>query len=147
MKLQRYIWFLLWVMLGAASCNVKPVPIKIGTDACSFCKMGIADQRFGAELITVKGKIYKFDDFHCLAEFTKQDEVKQKDIDRMYLVNYQKPHDFIELQKAFLLKSEALRSPMGSNIAAFQTEKALRSASQTAKGSVVQWTSLLSFHK
>ena len=28
--------------------------------------MKIADGKFGAELITTKGRIYKFDDIHCM---------------------------------------------------------------------------------
>jgi NosL. len=147
MKSKRYLLIFLCITLAVASCNVKPTPIKVGTDACSFCKMGVADKRFGAELITRKGKIYKFDDLHCLVEFTKTDGVKQEDIHGMYLVNYEEPHGFIELQNAFLFKSETFKSPMGSNIAAFQTKDKLAVASQSVQGSVVQWTSLMPPHK
>ena len=38
------------------SCNAGPVPIKPGKDNCQFCKMTISDIRFGAEIITAKGK-------------------------------------------------------------------------------------------
>ncbi|PYF70607.1 nitrous oxide reductase accessory protein NosL [Pedobacter nutrimenti] len=147
MKSITYILPFLWVMVAMGSCNVEPKPIKVGTDACSFCKMGVADKRFGAELITRKGKVYKFDDLHCLVEFTRTEGVKHEDIDGMYLVNYEKPHGFIELQNAFLFKSEAFKSPMGSNIAAFQTKEKLAAASQSVEGSVVQVTSLMPFHK
>lgn len=125
------------------SCNVEPVPIKVGADACHFCKMGVVDKRFGAELITKKGKIFKFDDLHCLVEFTKGDGIKNEDIKDMYLVGYEEPHGFIAMEKAFLFKSESLRSPMGSNIAAFLTEKQLKATMQTIKGSVVPLNSLM----
>lgn len=147
MKSITYILLFLWVMVLVPSCKVEPKPIKVGTDACSFCKMGVADKRFGAELITRKGKVYKFDDLHCLLEFTKTDGVRHEDIDEMYLVNYEKPHGFIALQNAFLFKSEGFKSPMGSNIAAFQTKKQLEAATQSKQGSVVQVTSLMPFHK
>ena len=147
MKLKTYILFFLLAAMAVVSCNVEPAPIKVGTDACSFCKMGVADKRFGAELITRKGKIYKFDDLHCLVEFTKTGAVKHQDLDKMYLVNYQKPHGFIELQKAFLLKSETFKSPMGSNIAAFQTEKESEASARSVQGTVVKWTSLIPFHR
>lgn len=131
------------LMLLTTSCSVEPKPIKIGKDACVFCKMGVTDKRFGAELITKKGKIYKFDDLHCLVGFMKEGAVKNADVRGMYLVDYEQPHGFIDLQKAFLFKSETLRSPMGSNIAAFLTEKQLKTTTQSMQGRVVQLNSLM----
>jgi copper chaperone NosL len=139
--------FLLPFILLMTSCSVEPQPIKVGTDACSFCKMGVADNRFGAEVITKKGKIYKFDDMHCLMEFMKGDIVKKEDVQAAYVVDYEEPHGFIDLQKAFLLKGETIRSPMGSNIAAFLTGKQLKSAGKSLKGEVVQLNSLMPDHK
>lgn len=129
------------------SCSTEPTPITIGVDACSFCKMGVVDQRFGAELITNKGKIYKFDDLHCLLEFEKEETVKSKDIQGVFLVDFEAPHGFIELQNAFLLKSGGLRSPMGSNIAAFRNQKQLKASAATLKGEEVQLNSLIPHHK
>ncbi|WP_316815725.1 nitrous oxide reductase accessory protein NosL [Pedobacter nyackensis] len=143
MKPKMPVLLLLSFITLMASCSVEPKPIKVGTDACSFCKMGVVDKRFGAELITKKGKIYKFDDLHCLLAFTKENVEKNADIARMYLVDYEEPHGFIELEKAFLFKSEAFRSPMGSDVAAFLTEKQLKAATQTLKGSVVQLSTLM----
>lgn len=49
------------------SCStVEPTPIKLNTDNCDYCKMTIADLRFASELITEKGKVYKYDDLSCL---------------------------------------------------------------------------------
>ncbi len=47
-------------------------PIKLNTDGCEFCKMKIADGKFGAEIITAKGRIYKFDDMHCIIELPQR---------------------------------------------------------------------------
>lgn len=142
MKWKTAPLFLSLVLL-MASCSVEPKPIKIGKDACFFCKMGVMDKRFGAELISKKGKVYKFDDLHCLMEFTKEAIVKNTDIQAMYLVDYEDPHGFIELQKAFLFKSEVFRSPMGSNIAAFLTEEQLKATTRSVQGEVVQLSSLM----
>ena len=62
------------------SCNSGPQPIKLGQDACSFCKMSIADNHFGAEIMTKKGKVYKFDDMHCIAGFMKANTIDNNDI-------------------------------------------------------------------
>ena len=125
-----------------ASCSTGPEPIKLGADACSFCKMSIADNKFGAEIVTKKGKIYKFDDIHCLAEFQKSKAIDNAGIKQTYLVGFNDPHDFIEAPKAFLFKSDELRSPMGGNIAAFPDLKSLDDAAQKMKGEKVEWSSL-----
>ena len=36
--------------------------------------MKISDGKFGAELITSKGRIYKFDDMHCMISYHKKSE-------------------------------------------------------------------------
>lgn len=131
------------LMLLFASCSTAPQPIKVGTDACSFCKMGVADKRFGAELITKKGKVYKFDDLHCLFKFKESNAVKTEETRAVYVIDFEEPHGFIELEKAFLLESEALRSPMGSNVAAFNTPDALLKGVAAFKGKQVQLNTLM----
>ncbi|WP_285058693.1 nitrous oxide reductase accessory protein NosL [Pedobacter ginsengisoli] len=141
------ILLFLTLILLVASCNVEPQPLKVGADACSFCKMVVADKHFGAELITKKGKIYKFDDLHCLMEFLKQKVIKKDDIQCTYTVDYEAPHALIDLHKAFLLKSEDLRSPMGSNVATFSAEKQLKLTMRSLKGERVLWETLMPVEK
>ena len=118
------------------SCSTGPQPIALGKDACSFCKMTIADHNFGAELITNKGKIYKFDDTHCLAAF-KKESVKNEDVKSVYFVNFLEPHNFIEADKAHFLQSEELHSPMGGNTAVFENEDTLKMTQQKTGGNII----------
>jgi copper chaperone NosL len=134
---------LLALIFGFMSCNSGPQAIKLGADACSFCKMSIADNRFGAEIITKKGKIYKFDDMHCVLGFMKANTINNNDIKETYLVNFEEPHNFILAQKAFLLKSSELHSPMGGNVASFDNETKLKEAAQKVKGETVTWDALV----
>lgn len=134
---------IVFLIFGIASCNSGPQPIKLGTDACSFCKMSIADNRFGAEIITKKGKVYKFDDMHCVLGFMKANTINNNDIKETYLVNFDEPHNFIPAQKAFLLKSDALHSPMGGNVASFDSETKLKEAGQKIKGETITWEALI----
>ncbi len=129
----------LLMLLVLGSCNSGPEPIKTGVDACSFCKMTISDNRFGAEIVTRKGRTYKFDDMHCLLQFSKENTVPSAEVKETYLVNFEAPHGFIEAPKSFLLKSAELRSPMGGNTAAFSTETDLQKAAQQFKGEVIAW--------
>ncbi|MEO6221355.1 MAG: hypothetical protein ABIO81_13060 [Ginsengibacter sp.] len=122
------------------SCNTSPQPIRIGIDACSFCKMTISDNRFGGEIITKKGKTYKFDDIHCLSSFKKSDAVKEKDIEHAYLVKFDGSHNLIETSKAFLYKSDEFHTPMGGGMAAFENVQSLNNTAQKFKGTVVSWS-------
>ena len=44
-----------------AACQPSPKPIEYGSDMCDYCKMTIVDQQHAAELVTTKGKAFKFD--------------------------------------------------------------------------------------
>lgn len=131
---------------GLMSCNVGPQPIKIGVDACSFCKMSIADHRFGAEIITKKGKIFKFDDIHCLVEFRKSKVIDNKDIKETFLVRFNEPYTLTEASQLLLWKSNDFRSPMGGNIAGFTDENKLNEAAERFKGEKVSLESVLNGH-
>ena len=128
------IGFMLLFLIAFSSCESGPQPITLGKDACTFCKMSIADNHFGAEIITKKGKIYKFDDTHCVLGFMKANTINNNDIKETWLVNYLEPHNFIAAQSAFLLESSELHSPMGGNIAAFENQGKLDEASKTIQG-------------
>ena len=131
------------LIFGFMSCNSGPQPIMLGVDACNFCKMSIADNRFGAEIITKKGKVFKFDDMHCILGFMKANTINNNDIKETYLVNFDEPHNFIVAPKAFLLKSNELHSPMGGNVASFDNETKLKEAAQKIKGETVTWNALV----
>lgn len=124
------------LLFGLISCNSGPQPIKLGTDACDFCKMTIADRNFGAEIITNKGKVYKFDDTHCLATFRKEN-IDSNIVKHVYFVNFLDPHNFIDADHVFLLKSSELHSPMGGNTAAFDSEEKLKITQQKVEGNQI----------
>jgi copper chaperone NosL len=130
------------LIFGFMSCNSGPQPIRLGQDACSFCKMSIADKRFGGEIITKKGKVYKFDDMHCILGFMKSNDVAPNDIKQTWLVNYNEPHNFLAADKAYFLKGGELHSPMGGDVAAFENENELNDAAKNLKGEATTWNDL-----
>ncbi|MEP6617003.1 MAG: nitrous oxide reductase accessory protein NosL [Ginsengibacter sp.] len=138
-KKAKHLAVAVMVILFFNSCQSGPQPIRIGTDNCAFCKMTIADNRFGGEIITKKGKVFKYDDMHCLVSFCKSDKSEVHDI---YLVDFD-THNFIDADKAFLLKSDDLRTPMAGNIAAFSNEMKLQNALQKFKGAELNWKALI----
>ncbi len=129
-------------MFSLSSCNTKPEVIQVGVDNCYFCKMTISDKKFGAELVTKKGKVFKFDDAVCLISFHKTKSIQEQEIATIYLVDFNNNHQFISSSEAKLLKSESLRSPMNGNIAAFRTENDLQKARKQFNGEQVNWSEL-----
>ena len=132
---------LIWILIGA--CNPKAEKINIGKDNCAECKMTIMDPKFGGELVTKKGKVYKFDDAHCVAIFLERRGVELSDIHKTYFVNYDKPDDFVEVKHAEFVVSSQLKSPMGGNAAAFKNKKEAERRSGDIPGSkVTNWATL-----
>ena len=127
------------IAIGIAACNAHPQPLKSGTDNCSFCKMTVSDPRFGAEIITKKGKIYKFDDIHCLLSYLRSNSIGQKEIKDIYLVDFSGKHALAKSTETVLLKSDDLHSPMGGNVAAFTNADSLHLAMQQFKGIETAW--------
>ncbi|MEO7445778.1 MAG: nitrous oxide reductase accessory protein NosL [Ferruginibacter sp.] len=125
-----------------SSCNTVPEPLAIGIDHCDFCKMTISDVRFGAELVTKKGKVYKFDDPHCIMNYLGTKTVESKDIGGLYLTNYAGTHQLVNLDDALLLKAEELRSPMGGNIAAFDNQDSLLIIQKRFAGTLIPGSSV-----
>ena len=125
------------------SCNTGPEPIKTGVDNCYFCKMTISDVRFGAELVTKKGKIYKFDDTECIISYIKTKDVAADQVKNTYLTNYSGTHQLIDVSNAFLLYAVDLRSPMGGNVAAFEHIDSLLAIQARFTGNMVKWNDLI----
>lgn len=132
----------LFFIIGLSSCTTKPEAINIGKDNCYFCKMTISDNRFGGEIISKKGKIFKFDDGHCLLSFIQSKSVGQNEIADVYLVDFSGNHTLLKADNAFIFKSELLRSPMDGNIAAFANEDSMKKLMQQYLGNKFTWNQL-----
>jgi len=130
------------LLLFMSSCNAGPDPIITGKDQCDFCKMTVSDNRFGAEIVTKKGKVFKFDDAHCILSFLQAKTVEPGQVKDIYFTDFSGGHGLINTSGTFLLKSEELRSPMGGNIAAFSNNDSLKKVMDTFKGSVTNWKEL-----
>ena len=102
-------------------CTVEPEPLVFGKDQCHTCKMTLMDNKFGAEVVTIKGKVYKFDDINCLFSFYTSDIVDPKDFQYKLVVDFSSPEKLIDAEKAYFLKSSEIKSPMASQVAAFES--------------------------
>lgn len=126
-------------MISISSCNAGPEPLKTGVDNCCFCKMTLSDARFGAEIVTKKGKVYKFDDTHCILNYLKIKDIEPLNIKNIYLANYSGDHALIDANTALLLNAAEIRSPMGGNIAAFDSRDSLLAVQKRFPGVTTTW--------
>ena len=109
--------------LTAAACGpAGPEPIQFGTDQCAYCRMTIADPNYGAELITDKGRVLKYDAAECLIDHLNDGAPPHR---ALYAVAYDTPGELHPVDSlAFVIASE-FRSPMGANLAAFAERGAI----------------------
>jgi copper chaperone NosL len=125
------------------SCDASPQPIRIGKDACDFCRMTISDPRFGGELVTAKGKVYKFDDMHCLVSFYHSKSLSNPGESSVWLADFSRVGQLIPENQSFFLKTDSLRSPMGGNISAFSSKEGLDSVKSATGGEILTWQQLV----
>ena len=83
-----------------------------------------------------------YDDVHCIVESLRKNELKRNDVSGFFVNSYDKM-TLIEAESAHFLKSDALRSPMGGNAAAFPTEADAQNFSTKVLGQVIGWEELL----
>ncbi len=106
------------LLLLAVACqpSTEAVPIDFGKDQCVYCKMTISNPKFGAELITDKGRVLKYDAVECMVNQLNEEAIEYQ---KLYAV----PFDQLKQLKAvgdlrFLITPD-IRSPMGANLSAY----------------------------
>ncbi|MCX8011214.1 MAG: nitrous oxide reductase accessory protein NosL [Ignavibacteria bacterium] len=137
---------IIFLLLIFSRCSKSPEPINYGRDQCVFCEMLITDKKFGAELITSKGKVFKFDAIECLAAAILENEVELIN-SKLYVINFFRENEFIEINQAHFLRGEKVHSPMGMNLLAVKTQEELALAKNEFGGEDMDWENLLKFIK
>jgi len=130
-----------------SGCTVNPEPIQYGKDSCHQCKMTIMDKKFGAEVVTTKGKIYKFDDVNCMVNFLNAGTLGERDVSFRLVVDYSQPEKLIAAGEAFYVKSPEIKSPMASQVAAFESYDSKNEYKKQWKGIYLTWGELITQFK
>ena len=129
------------MIAALAGCEPGPQPIAYGEDTCDRCVMGISDTRFGAQIVTRTGKVYKFDSVECLAGFAL--EMSESDIHSMWVTDFRRPEVLVKAPAAVYLAGSKLSSPMGLSLLAFSSEAESDSIRTAFGGELVEWPALL----
>lgn len=103
--------------------------------------MTIVDQRFSAEAVTAKGRVYKFDAIECLAHYvTAHGDMKFK---TLLVADYLHPDQWVEAQDGHFLVSKAVPSPMGAFLSAYKDEATAGQMREEKGGNPITWPEIL----
>ncbi len=122
------------------SCSNEPKPIDYGKDACAFCQMNIVDNQHAAQVVSKKGKVFKYDAIECMMrDLKKRDE---SSIALYVITDYSAPGKFTDALEATYLISENIPSPMGANLSGFQSKKIASDIQEEKEGTLYSWDEL-----
>ena len=96
--------FLGLLFLFFISCNISPQQIEYGTDACHSCNMTIVDQQHASQIVTTKGKAFKFDAIECMFH-SLQGEMKDTEMALHLVADFNQPGQLVDATAAFYLVS------------------------------------------
>lgn len=128
-KQSHLIFFALLLLTGCSRSS--PVAIKPNEFFCEHCKMSIVDMSFKAEILSPKGKVFYFDSIECMLNWAR---ANPKMVGSRWVSDFFHPEKWIPLEKAFLLKSENIASPMGGNLSAYSSSEERAQAQRVSGG-------------
>ena len=128
------------LMLLLISCKASPDPIQYGMDACHYCRMTIVDKQHAAELVSQKGKSFKYDAIECMMN----DLNRRKDESMAFILtsDYSQPGKLIDATKANYIITTSIPSPMGAFLSAFEDPKKVNELIASSGGDAYDWTTL-----
>lgn len=128
------------VMLLTSSCSNDPKPINYSQDACDFCRMTIVDTQHAAQLVTVKGKNYKYDAIECM--INDLSKWTRPPVETHLVADYANPRTLTDALTASYLISEEIPSPMGEYLSAFSSEIKRDETHRNSGGEKLNWKQL-----
>jgi copper chaperone NosL len=131
----------------AGGCNrggdTDPPKIVYGQTECEHCKMIVSDEAFAAALVIVAadGHVtkYAFDDVGCVLDYLEPGRVAGRAIAYVHDLESLR---WINADDAIFVRSDALQTPMASNLAACASDEAAQRVLKRYPGGVVRFSEL-----
>ncbi len=127
------------VALVLLNCEPTVQAINYGKDGCSYCRMTIVEDFYGTELLTKKGKAYKFDSIECLAAFVIKEELASKNIHSLYFTDFEDAGNLYPLGEIKFVQAKKLKSPMGLNLSAYRNQGTADNVAELYFGETMTW--------
>ncbi|WP_241258527.1 nitrous oxide reductase accessory protein NosL [Flavobacterium sp. Sr18] len=133
---------LVFLTFSFFSCaKTEVVPIKLNVDTCDFCKMTIADGKYAAEVISEKGRVFKFDDIMCMIQYGKENANTK--IAAYYVSDYVQDNVLIPAKTAFFISEGTIQSPMRGGVIAFSSENDAKEFGIKFKAKPITWEAII----
>lgn len=120
------------------SCSKNIEPINYGNDQCEFCRMTIVDQTHAAQVVTNKGKNFKFDASECLIHYLYEQK-NESDMLHVLSADYTNPGTLIDVKDATFIISQNIPSPMGENLSAIGSKEDAEKIQEENGGELFSW--------
>jgi copper chaperone NosL len=134
------------LMVFMVGCARGPQTISYGTDACEFCSMTISDDRYGAAIVTSKGRTHKFDSVECMLRSVMEgEELAGTRVGSWYATSYPTRAKLVDATAVVFLVSPNLPSPMGAGVTAFSARQDAERMQQEKGGEVMDWAGVENF--
>ena len=125
------------------ACSVGPEPIHYGEDNCVHCAMTIMDKRYGTEIVTAKGKVFKFDSVECLVEYLQEKKVAEQEVKLVLVTPFNRPEELVDAYTSQVLHCKNLPSPMGKFLTAFKDKEEALPFRKEYGGVLFSWDDLV----
>ena len=125
------------IVLYLFACSAEPKPIEYGHDNCQFCDMTIIDNQHSAEVVSLKGKIYKFDSIECMIRHIDRDT--DEEYAHQLISDYSNPGELINAEQSIYLVSKNIPSPMGEFLSGYSSEDEAKLALEENGGILYNW--------
>ncbi len=103
------------------ACSSEPQAIEYGKDNCQFCGMTITDNKHASELVTTKGKTFKYDSIECMIRYANRNT--EQEYSYQLIANYSNPGVLVDALSGTYLISKKLSSPMGAFLTGFASKE------------------------
>ena len=124
-------------VLAILSCQKSgPKEFALGKDQCDNCRMTITEHKYATQLLTEKGRAYKFDDISCMTMYESSNPDKAVN-SKMYVIDFPSG-SFLEKARAIFIKGGSIKSPMGGNTQAFRDKAAAEKAAAATGASLIK---------
>ena len=137
--MKRLIYIIPFLLLF--SCNIQPKEINYGEDACHFCSMTIVDKQHASEIVTSKGKAFKFDAAECMINHLAT--IDATTVGLFLIADFNMPGELIDAKNATLIISENIPSPMGGFLSGVATKEEAEALQKEKQGKLYSWNELL----
>ena len=122
MKILKSLVILSSFAAVVACSKAGPEAIATGKDQCENCKMTITDTKYATQLVTEKGRVYKFDDIKCMQDYAMSNAEAAKNA-KTYVADFASG-EFFDSSTAIFIKDGSIKSPMGGNTQAYKDKAA-----------------------